>query len=109
DLVVRVDRQADAVGYLVGAHFRGYDEPHVVHRVPRHPARLDRCIEPGIVLQRPFQVVLDHVKRHTAAYRGAKADGRAFFSPARRTERLHRNMLTTRSDASRRTSGASAT
>src|SRR5438046_3815256 len=81
DLVVRVDRQPDAVGNFVGAHFRGDDEPHVVHRVPGHPARLDRCIEPGIVLQRPLQVVLDHVKRHAAAYRGAKAGGRALFSP----------------------------
>src|SRR2546428_5945419 len=81
DLVLRVDRQPDAVGNFVGAHIRGDDEPHVVHRVPGHPARLDRCIEPGIVLQRPLQVVLDHVKRHTAAYRGAKAGGRALFSP----------------------------
>src|SRR5256712_7570441 len=81
DLVVRVDRQPDAVGNFVGAHFRGDDEPHVVHRVPGHPARLDRSIEPGIVLQRPLQVVLDHVKRHAAAYRGAKAGGRALFSP----------------------------
>src|SRR5437773_10278589 len=81
DLVVRVDRQPDAVGNFVGAHFRGDHEPHVVHRVPGHPARLDRCIEPGIVLQRPLQVVLDHVKRHSAAYRGAKAGGRALFSP----------------------------
>src|SRR6266850_5622606 len=88
DLVVLVDRQPDAVGYFVGAHFRRHDEPHACHRMPRHAARFDRWVELGIILQRLLQIVLDHVKRHLpslgaplldtrtyAAYRAAEAGG----------------------------------
>src|SRR5712691_10192744 len=103
DLVVRVDRQPDAVGYFVRAHFRRDDEPHVCHRMPGHAARFDRWVELGIILQRLVQIVLDHVKRHAAAYRGAKAGGRAFFSPARRTEL---SPSATRAECARCTSAA---
>src|SRR5437773_11801096 len=82
DLVVRVDREPDAVGNFVGAHFRGDDEPHVVDRVPGHPARLDRSIEPGIVLQRPLQVVLDCLNHTCAAYRGYIAGVWSAFTTA---------------------------